>query len=79
MLLEKVYKEQISIELLYEKFTHRYLPKISTDLVNWKKIDDSMIKIQDNNKKVTLFLSPDVNSSCRGSGDTFINLVRRLV
>ena len=57
------HKEQISIELLYEKFTHRYLPKISTDLVNWKKIDDSMIKIQDNNKKVTLTFKPDVNSS----------------
>ena len=51
---KSAHKEEIYIELLYEKFEHRYHPKVSNDLINWKKIDMDNIKIEDNGKKVIL-------------------------
>ena len=51
---KSAHQEEIYVELFYEKFEHRYHPKVSYDLINWKKIDRDMIKIQNNGKKVTL-------------------------
>ena len=51
---KSAHKEAIHVELLYEKFEHRYHPKVSNDLINWKKIDMDNIKIEDNGKKVIL-------------------------
>ena len=51
---KSAHQEEIYIELFYEKFEHRYHPKISNDLINWKKIDMDKVKIEDNGKKVIL-------------------------
>ena len=51
---KSAHKEAIYVELLYEKFEHRYHPKVSNDLINWKKIEMDNIKIEDNGKKVIL-------------------------
>ena len=47
---KSAHQEEIYVELFYEKFEHRYHPKVSYDLINWKKIDRDMIKIQNNGK-----------------------------
>ena len=51
---KSAHQEEIYVELFYEKFEHRYHPKVSYDLINWKKIDRDMIKIQNNGKKLLL-------------------------
>ena len=58
---KSAHKEAIYVELLYEKFEHRYHPKISNDLINWKKIDMDNIKIEDNGKKVILTFKANSN------------------
>ena len=58
---KSAHKEAIYVELLYEKFEHRYHPKVSNDLINWKKIDMDNIKIEDNGKKVILTFKANSN------------------
>ena len=58
---KSAHKEAIYVELLYEKFEHRYHPKVSNDLINWKKIEMDNIKIEDNGKKVILTFKANSN------------------
>ena len=51
---KSAHTEEIYVELFYEKFEHRYHPKVSNDLVNWNKIDMDAIEIKDKGKRVTL-------------------------
>ena len=58
---KSAHQEEIYVELLYEKFEHRYHPKVSNDLINWKKIDTDKIKIEDDAKKVILTFKANSN------------------
>ena len=58
---KSAHKEAIYVELLYEKFEHRYHPKVSNDLINWKKIEMDNIKIEDSGKKVILTFKANSN------------------
>ena len=58
---KSAHQEEIYVELLYEKFEHRYHPKVSNDLINWKKIDTDKIKIEDDGKKVILTFKANSN------------------
>jgi len=48
---------QIEVKLNYGNYKHRYIPKLSTDRILWKKIEESKIKIDTATGIATLNLS----------------------
>jgi hypothetical protein len=49
--------KEIEIKLNYGNYKHRYIPKLSTDRILWKKIEESKIKIDTTTGIATLNLS----------------------
>ncbi len=49
-------KKQIELVLDYGPHKHRYVPKLSTDRVDWKPMDSSKVKIDSLQGRATLFL-----------------------
>ena len=52
------HNEKIFVELYYTESKHRYNPKKSFDLVDWKRISESNIKIFEDNKKAVISFKP---------------------
>ena len=57
------HKEKVYVEIFYEKFKHRYHPKISFDSENWRKLESKSFKQLDDGQRILLQFNPERKES----------------